>query len=69
MMQPNLSKRQARWLDFLIEFDYKIVHKPRKSNVVADALSKLYMMECMVLSYVQRILQHFNGHNQIFEEF
>ena len=30
-----------RWLDFLAEFDYGIVHKSRKSNVVADALSRL----------------------------
>ena len=39
--QPTLSKRQARWVEFLAEFDYEVVHRPRKSNVVADALSKL----------------------------
>ena len=41
MTQPNLSKRQARWLDFLAEFDFIIDHRPGKSNVVADALSRL----------------------------
>ena len=46
MTQPNLSKRQARWLDFLAEFDFEIVHRPGKSNVVADALSQLGTIEC-----------------------
>ena len=59
MMEPNLSKRQARWLDFLTEFDYEIVYKPGKSNVVADALSRLYMMECCAISEVQPVLQMF----------
>ena len=43
--QPNLSKRQARWLDFVAEFDFGIVHSPGKSNVVADALSRLNTLE------------------------
>ena len=53
MTQPNLSKRQARWLDFLAEFDYEVIHKPGKSNVVADALSRLYMIECLSISEVE----------------
>ena len=46
--QPNLSKRQARWLDFIAEFDFEIIHRPGKSNVVADALSRLNKLECGV---------------------
>ena len=30
----------------LAEFDFEVVHRPRKSNVVADALSKLNAVEC-----------------------
>ena len=52
MTQPNVSKRQARSLDFLAEFDYEIVHKPEKSNVVADALSRMHTVDCCVVSDV-----------------
>ncbi|MCF8701922.1 retroviral-like aspartic protease family protein, partial [Corynebacterium sp. MC-10] len=38
--QKKLTPKQARWQDFLAEFDYKLVYKPGKSNVVADALSR-----------------------------
>ena len=29
----------------LAEFDFEVVHRPRKSNVVADALSRLNAMQ------------------------
>ena len=51
--QPNLSKRQARWLDFIAEFDFEIVHRPGKSNVVADALSRLNTLECGLIASEQ----------------
>ncbi|KAI5667635.1 hypothetical protein M9H77_17488 [Catharanthus roseus] len=35
----RLSPKQARWQDFLAEFDYSLEYKPGKANVVADALS------------------------------
>ena len=38
--QPNLSSRQARWSEFLSEFEYDIIYKEGKDNVVADALSR-----------------------------
>lgn len=38
--QPHLTARQARWAEFLAEFDYTITYKDGKSNVVADALSR-----------------------------
>ena len=43
--QPNLSKRQARWVEMLAKFDFEVVHRPRKSNVVADALPQLNSMQ------------------------
>ncbi|KAE8708434.1 cytochrome P450 78A7-like [Hibiscus syriacus] len=36
----KLSPKQARWQDFLDEFDYMLEYKPGKANVVADALSR-----------------------------
>ena len=39
--QPTLSRRQARWNELLQEYDFEIIYKPRKTNVVADALSKI----------------------------
>ncbi|KAA8493487.1 Transposon Ty3-I Gag-Pol polyprotein [Porphyridium purpureum] len=40
MTQKELNGRQARWLDFLAEFDIIIDYVKGKSNVVADALSR-----------------------------
>lgn len=38
--QRKLSPKQAGWQDFLAEFDYELVYKPVKANVVTDALSR-----------------------------
>ncbi len=38
--QPNISQRQARWLDFLAQYDLSIIPMPGKFNTVADALSR-----------------------------
>ena len=43
--QPTLSRRQARWSEFLSEFDFEIVYRPGKGNVVADALSRLHVVD------------------------
>ena len=32
--------KQTRWLEFLVEFDFCFEHKARKTNQVADALSR-----------------------------
>ena len=38
--QPKLTSKQARWREFLAEFDFEFEHKKRVSNQVADALSR-----------------------------
>ncbi|GMJ12439.1 hypothetical protein HRI_004913100 [Hibiscus trionum] len=48
--QKKLSPKQARWQDFLAEFDYILQYKPVKANVVADALSR--KVELAALSQV-----------------
>ena len=36
----KLSPKQARWQDFLAEFDYRLEYKPGNANVVANALNR-----------------------------
>ena len=38
--QPHLSNRQARWLDFLSQYDLNIAPQPGKQNIVGDSLSR-----------------------------
>ncbi|GAW05905.1 reverse transcriptase-RNase H-integrase [Lentinula edodes] len=38
--QPDLSRRQARWMEFFSQFDCKIVYVAGDKNSVADALSR-----------------------------
>ncbi|GAA5981406.1 hypothetical protein JCM10908_004099 [Rhodotorula pacifica] len=38
--QPTLSKRQARWIEVLADYDYELSYVPGKKNVVADSLSR-----------------------------
>jgi hypothetical protein len=36
----NLSRRQARWALWLSRFNFTLIHKPGKTNIPADALSR-----------------------------
>ncbi|KAK8590647.1 hypothetical protein V6N13_057538 [Hibiscus sabdariffa] len=40
LTQKKLSPKQARWQEFLAEFDFTMEHKAGKVNSVADALSR-----------------------------
>ena len=56
--QPTLNARQARWLEFLCEFDFEIKHIKGKENKVVDALSrKVQEMHVSSLSIFQSDLR------------
>src|SRR4051812_36700374 len=38
--QDKLNRRQARWVELLQAYHFKILYKPGRTNVVADALSR-----------------------------
>ncbi|GAA5873889.1 hypothetical protein JCM1840_000216 [Sporobolomyces johnsonii] len=38
--QPDLSKRQARWLETVADYDFQLLHVPGEKNSVADSLSR-----------------------------
>ena len=42
--QKELNLRQRIWLEFLKDYDMSVHYHHGKTNVVADALSKLYMV-------------------------
>ncbi len=39
--KPQVSRRIIKWLLLVLEYDFTIVYKPSKSDVVVDALSTL----------------------------
>ena len=39
-MKKNLTKREARWGEFLADFDVTLVHRPGKEHI-ADPLSSV----------------------------
>jgi hypothetical protein len=41
MYQKELSKRQARWMEYLSQYEYTITYIPGEDNTVTDALSRL----------------------------
>ena len=61
--QKNLSPKQARWQEFLAEFDFKWLHRPGSENRVADALSRkevhsvVASMSFVIIDFLDRIKQ------------
>ncbi|XP_055814610.1 uncharacterized protein LOC129884317 [Solanum dulcamara] len=62
--QKKLHPKQARWQDFLAEFDYKLEYKLGKGNIVADALSRKFELaaittaHCDILDAIKDGLQY-----------
>ena len=46
--QPTLSPRQTRWQQYLASYDWTIVYKAGKYNVVADGLSRRSDMQVVM---------------------
>ena len=42
--QDKLNKRHARWMEYIETFLYVIRYKQGKENIVADALSRRYVL-------------------------
>ena len=40
MSSKILTRRQARWAEYLADFDFTILYRPGKANIVPDALSR-----------------------------
>ena len=38
--KPTLTKREARWVELLADFNFTVHHKPGRDNAAADALSR-----------------------------
>ena len=55
--QKKLSAKQARWQDYLAEFDFTLEYKPGKANVVADALSRRASLAAIVSSSSSSIVE------------
>ena len=63
--QKKLSLKQARWQDFLAEFNYRLEYKLGKANVAVDALSRkaelaivsMSQLKSDLVSYIKEDLQ------------
>ncbi|KAE8715253.1 Detected protein of unknown function [Hibiscus syriacus] len=55
LTQKKLSPKQARWQEFLTEFDFSLKYKPGKVNCVADGLSRRYAIETVEGTLLERI--------------
>jgi transposase InsO family protein len=50
--QPHLSQRVTRWVEFLAPYNLSIRYKPGKTNVAADALSRLEISSVQPIRHI-----------------
>ncbi len=63
--QKTLSKKQARWVEFMQEFNYSINYIKGKSSIVADALSrKNKTAHHKSTEIVRKITLHYSSEDQ-----
>ena len=48
--QPTLNMRQRRWVELLQEYDFDILYRPGKDNVVVDSLSRKSFLNAISIS-------------------
>ena len=54
--------------EMVAEFDFEVVHRPGKSNVVADALSRLSAVDCRAASRGTSREDLFKGLEQAYQK-
>ena len=54
--KKDLSRREARWMEFLSEFDFTILHRPGANNM-ADAVSRRPDLDLNLLTSAQVTLK------------
>jgi hypothetical protein len=56
--QPELSRRQARWMELMSIYDCKFVYIKDEDNTVADALSRLLSLPCSSSPSAEALASH-----------
>ncbi|XP_057990624.1 uncharacterized protein LOC131173000 [Hevea brasiliensis] len=70
--QHKLSRRHAKWVEFIESFPYVVKYKQGKENVVADALSRRYNLlttldsKLLGFEYVKELYEHDDDFAAIF---
>ena len=57
--QKELNMRQRRWMKFLKDYDFELLHHPGKANVVADALSRKIVHTAHLMIKKVELLKNF----------